>query len=229
MRFFNYILSILSIICLFFVIKSGDDFLLYQNWSIFEQFHVGNAIVFNLASGMLISIIFYFIVVLAPEMRREKRIKSNFYFQYFELRRNLVYHILGNCQEAYNPELYDTLIKPVSFREYFKETINNSYEQTRWDVFYNNLDQTVINNLQLEFEVFKESVSYLLNNLEVTDKEAFSWLHQFNAIAITLKGVNVDDESRKVLARYLWEFLACYNSATGNNDVDIFEKIIRKI
>jgi hypothetical protein len=225
-RYFNLGLFVFSIICVFFIVKSSDEALVI-NSSLFEQFSVGNTIIFNLSSGMLISIWFYFLVVYLPERLRKKRIKNHFILQYTEFKRNLIRHILGSCKRTYSSNLPKQLMVPEVFKTYFKENVIDG--QNRWHVFLNNIDETLLLDIFNEFEAFKEATFYLLNNVEVADEEVFACLHRINTIAVTLKSVKIDEDSLKQLSRLLWEILAGFSWIEGYRDYDYFEKMFNKI
>ncbi|MFC3033988.1 hypothetical protein ACFOEE_15860 [Pseudoalteromonas fenneropenaei] len=228
MKFLNKGLLVLSVLCLFLVLKSSEERLLFESTEfVFQQFKLGNEIVFNLSCGMLISIWFYFLVVWFPEIKNKKRVKNHFISQYVEFKRHLIMHIVGACRESYNADLICNLMEPQVFKDYFKEKVTAN--QDRWHVFLNNLDKTLLADILNEFEAFKEATSYLLDNVQVDDDEVFSFLHRINTISVTLKGVSVDDESLKKLSRLLWEMLAGFNWANGYRNYDYLDSMFRKI
>jgi hypothetical protein len=226
--FLNKGLLILSCLCLWLVLKSSEERLLLESAGfLFQQFKMGNDIVFNLSCGMLISIWFYFLVVWLPEKKNKKRIKTHFISQYAEFKRHLIMHIVGACREPCNADLLEYLMEPQVFKDYFKEKV--TADQERWHVFLNNLDKKLLADILNEFEAFKEATSYLLGNVQVDEDEVFSFLHRINTISITLKGVSVEDDSLKQLSRLLWEMLAGFSCADGYRDYDYFDKMFRKI
>lgn len=228
MKLLNKGLLVLSFLCLFLVLKSSKERLLFESAGLFfQQFKLGNEIVFNLSCGMLISIWFYFLVVWIPEKKKKKRIKSHFISQYTEFKRNLIMHIVGACREPYKADLLGNLMEPQAFKDYFKEKI--TADQERWHVFLNNLDKDLLADILNEFEAFKEATSYLLSNVQVDDDEVFSFLHRINTISITLKGVSVEDDSMKRLSQLLWDILAGFSWVDGYRDYDYFDSMFHKI
>lgn len=228
MKFLNKGLLILSFFCLFLVLKSSEEGLLFESTGLFfQQFKLGNEIVFNLSCGMLISIWFYFLVVWLPEKKNKRRVKSHFISQYTEFKRHLIMHIVGTCRAPYKDDLLSSLMEPQVFKDYFKEKI--TADQERWHVFLNNLDKGLLADILNEFEAFKEATSYLLGNVQVDDDEVFSFLHRINTISITLKGVSVEDDSLKQLSRLLWEILAGFSWVDGYRDYDYFDSMFNKI
>jgi hypothetical protein len=227
-KYLNKGLLILSFLCLSLVLKSSEERLLFESAGfIFQQFKLGNEIIFNLSCGMLISIWFYFLVVWLPEKKNKKRVKSHFISQYTEFKRHLIMHIVGACREPYKGDLLSNLMEPQAFKDYFKEKV--TVDQERWHVFLNNLDNDLLADILNEFEAFKEATSYLLGNVQVDDDEVFAFLHRINTISITLKGVSIEDDSLKQLFRLLWEILAGFSWVDGYRDYDYFDSMFHKI
>lgn len=228
MKFLNKGLLILSFLCLIFVLKSSKERLLFESAGLFfQQFKLGNEIVFNLSCGMLISIWFYFLVILLPEKKNKRRVKNHFISQYREFKRHLIMYIVNACREPDKADLLSNLMEPQVFKDYFKEKV--TADQDRWHVFLNNLDKGLLADILNEFEAFKEATSYLLGNVQVDDEEVFSFLHRINTISITLKGVSVEDDSLKQLSRFLWEILAGFSWVDGYRDYDYFDSMFHKI
>lgn len=228
MKYLNKGLLVLSFLCLLLVLKSSEERLLFESAGfIFQQFKLGNEVIFNLSCGMLISIWFYFLVVWLPKKKNKKRVKSHFISQYTEFKRHLIMHIVGACREPYKGDLLSNLMEPQAFKDYFKEKV--TVDQERWHVFLNNLDKDLLGDILNEFEAFKEATSYLLGNVQVDDDEVFSFLHRINTISITLKGVSIEDDSLKQLSRLLWEILAGFSWVDGYRDYDHFDSMFHKI
>ncbi|TXD97928.1 hypothetical protein ES754_02935 [Psychrobacter frigidicola] len=231
MRYINYSLLVMGLLCIFLLIKSSGEVVEISGIRyIFQGFNFGNTMIFTLSSGMLVSIWFYFLVVYLPQNQKKKRVKANFLSQYIEFRRQLILHILntynkGNISESYVDT--DLLIDSDKFKAYFKEYVTES--QNRWHVFLNNLDEEALAEILIEFEAFKEAVSYLLNNVEIENNNIFSFLHNFNAISISLKNTKLYDDRDKQFARLLWEILASFSFMGGYQENNHFEKMFKKI
>lgn len=227
----NRILLVISAICLVLVFKTSDERPVFQgqffDW-IFGEFSTGNTIVFNLTTGLFISIWFYFLVVYIPDVQRKKRIKKHFGMQYLEFRRQVISNILGACRESYSSDLPNTLIHPPEFKLYFDETVE--HHQTRWDVFVSNTDMIVVQRILSEFLAFKEATFYLLSKIDIEDEDAHSFLHNFNTITTTLLNTSTDDDhSMKIFYQYLREIFAGYSFTSGTRDYDYFAKMFEKL
>jgi len=179
-------------------------------------------------ANILISIWFYFLVVYIPDVQRKKRVKKHFVMQYSEFRKQVITHILGACRESYDSALPNTLMEPKEFKRYFNEMVR--YDQTRWDVFMDNSDATVIGYILAEFIAFKEAIVYLLSKVDVEDEELHAFLHRFNTITTTLVNTNADDyDSKKVFSSYLRDMFAGFSWIEGSRDDDRIGKMFEKI
>lgn len=231
MRYINYGLLFLSLLCVFLIIKSSGEMVEVSGLkNIFQSFSFGNTIIFTLSSGMLVSIWFYFLVVYLPEKQKKKRVKESFLSQYREFKRQLILHIFNAYSKANISEPYvdtDLLIDPDEFKAYFKECVTES--QNRWHIFLNNLDEEVLAEILIEFEALKEAVSYLLSNIEIENNDIFVFLHDFNAISTTLKNTKIHDDRDKPFARLLWEILTSFSRMDGYYGYNHFERMVKKI
>ncbi|WP_163576232.1 hypothetical protein [Halomonas faecis] len=228
MKYINHLLLVVGGLSVFLVVKSSNDVLLSNGYgTFFGRFVVGNDIVFNLSSGMLVSIWFYFLVVFLPEYFKKKRIKENFISEYREFRKQIVRHILHNSSEPYSAGLIDELADVRAFKRYFHTKVGDN--KNRWYVFSNNLDGKALEEILLEFESLKESVILLLVNIDIKDAEVVSFLHRLKTMSITLKGVREGDYlGCNGFLRLLWEMLSGY-TVDGYSDSDTFENILKKI
>ncbi|EOX3441815.1 hypothetical protein ACPFUR_003440 [Vibrio cholerae] len=231
MNLLNRILVFASVICLFLVFKTSDEPTILRGGLselAFEQFSFGNTILFNFSSGLLISIWFYFLVVYIPDVRRRNRVKKHFVMQYSQFRKQVITHILGACKENYDAGLPKTLITPSEFNTYFSVKVQPN--RTRWYVFMNNADATVVKNILAEFIAFKEAILYLLSKVDIEDEELHAFLHNFNTITTTLVNTHADDyDSMKVFSSYLREIFTGFSWISGSNDYDHFGRIFDKL
>ncbi|OBU39885.1 hypothetical protein [Photobacterium phosphoreum] len=227
----NIILVITSVMCFFLVFKTSDEPLIISGEFFelaFRQFTLGNTILFNLCSGLLISIWFYFLVVFIPEAKRKNRIKKHFIMQYHQFRKQVVICILSACGESGDADLINSLIIPSKFKTYFDG--KDKTDQNRWYVFMNNADEVIVKNILAEFIAFKEMISYLLNNIDIEDEELHTFLHNFNTITTILVNTRADDyDSMKGFSRYLRPIFAGYSWKTGSYDYDRFGNMFDRI
>lgn len=223
------LILIILIVSIFLIFKTSDE--VYLNgfsFLILNKFELGNSIISNISFGLFVSCLFYFVTVWIPIQAKRKTLKSNYSFQYFEFKRNMIGHFLNACGSSYSAELLNTLQDQKIFKEYFKENANES--QQRWDLVASNMDAYLLSKIKLEFDAFKESTSYILNNVEISNSEAFEFLHRFNKEVVLLQDISPGEyDEIKAFCRFLWEIFSGWSWVDGYRKEDFFKKMINAI
>jgi hypothetical protein len=213
----------------FLIFKTSDE--VYINGFSFvglNQFELGNSIIANISFGLFVSCLFYFVTVWIPIQTKRKTLKSNYSSQYYEFKRNMIGHFLNASESSYSAELLTTLHDQKKFKEYFKENANE--HQQRWDLVASNMDAYLLSKMKLEFDAFKESTSYILNNVEISNSEVFTFLHRFNKEVVLLQDISPDEyDEIKSFCRFLWELFSGWSWVDGYRKEDFFAKMIRGI
>jgi hypothetical protein len=129
--------------------------------------NAGNSITFDLSSGFIISVIFYWMVVWIPDQQRRGLIKQNLREQYRLFREDSIGIFLDATGTGYEADLPKQLSDQGQFRKYFKEAATDS--QTRWDCVLNRLgcDERLLRELLVEMEILMNEVGYVLNNVNI--------------------------------------------------------------
>lgn len=103
---FTAILLALIILSILLAVKTSGDPILdvfkntwIEHW--FQKLPTGNAIIFNLSIGFLVSSFFYLLVVWFPEKRRRNIIKNNLVEQYQSFKEDTISILLSACQSSY--------------------------------------------------------------------------------------------------------------------------------
>jgi len=211
------------------VLKSSDEPLLISEYHwLFKKFNTGNSILFNISTGILASIWFYFLVIALPSNIKKNRIKRHFILQYHEFRKQLIIHILKNSKEPFTQRLAEELKDVKKFRTYFyTQVIPN---QNRWFIFTSTVSEEALNDMLTEFESFKEAITFLLINIEIQDEAVFYFLHQVRKFVITQRNMRTDDYfSMKAYFDFLWQMLGGFNKADGYKEYDSFEIMFKRI
>jgi hypothetical protein len=107
-------------------------------------------VLYDVAVGSLISLIFYVLVVRLPDYQRLKRIKRSFATQYNSFKKDCIRDILSVSDGTFTSDLIDRLMEQSQFSEYFKQNVSSS--QDRWDAFQNNLNEYYLRELMVNME-----------------------------------------------------------------------------
>jgi hypothetical protein len=213
---FSVALWLLSIASIALVIKTSDELFLdiFRNTlveSLFQRFNIGNSIIYDLSIGFLVSVIFYLLVVWFPDRQRKNLIKRNFEEQYKFFKEDTISILLGVCNKCYESDLPTKLSEQSEFKKYFKEPVSDS--QKRWDTVLNGLDERVIKELLVQLEILMNEVAFVLNNVDINNKNVFSFFKRLSQAVYKLKNSTLDDDDD--LKRFLWELFAGWSFIEG--------------
>lgn len=197
----------------------------------FQQFSTGNAIIFDLAIGFLVSLIFYLMVVSYPAYRRRKTIKHGLEERYRFFKRDVI-DILLNASDRgggapYDADLVPDLIDLGAFKGFFKEPVSES--QNRWHTVLNGLDKSLLQELLIELEMFLNEVAFVLSNVDIRDRDTFLFFKRLSEAVHRLKNCTLDYDDVKHLGGFLWELFAGWNFVEGYMDRDIVKAMIDRI
>lgn len=220
-----FIILVLSILLM--LKSSNEPFLFNSQFPIFNQFPIGNSIVLNISLGLFVSALFYYFTVFIPDYRKRKIIKNNYLNQYKHFKQNMISHFLSACETSYPSDLVDTLLDQKEFKSYFSLKATDS--EDKWHVVLNKMDHELLEIMLLEFEAFKESTGYVLNNIEFNQPDSFEFFHHFNKQIVLLKNITDDYDEIKSFSRFLWSLFAGWCWIEGYAEKDRFQEMIDSI
>lgn len=231
-RTITLILWIFSIASIILILKTSDEPMLAvfrDTWVdlFFQQFDIGNLIIFNLSIGFLISVIFYLLVVWFPNRQRRNLIKRNFEEQYKMFKHDTISIFLSILKLGSNPDLPSKLSDVREFRSYFDEPFCAS--QNRWHAVLNGLDEYELKHLLVTLEIFRNEVAYVLNNVNINDPEVFAFLKRLSHAVYSLKNSSFKDDEIKEFDHFVWQLFGGFSFAEGCKDHDIVKIMIKKI
>jgi hypothetical protein len=183
-------------------------------------------ILYDLAVGALISLLFYVLIVRLPDYQRRQRLKIGLEKHYKFFRKDCIAVMLlvaDGTYEAGDPEM---LIDQDDFREYFEERVGTG---DRWDDFFNKLDERNLRELKTKMEIFRDEVAFVLNNTDILKDEPIEFLKRLSAAIYSMKDVTASYDDKEVLTKFLWELFAGFSFATGVRKEDIVKKMIDAI
>lgn len=198
------------------------------------RLHLGNSIVFNLSIGILVSLLFWFLLVGIPQANRRHIIKTNLQRQYLEFKRNVIQILIWSADSAVDTFKVEQLLDHSRFKAYFKDN-----ESERWYAAMNGLQKNSLRLQELiaEIEIFSQEISYTLNNVEFEDHDAFVFFRHMQSYLFRFRDeyhfrLMTDGEKYdqvKALGRFVWEILARWSFAGGQAQEDVIQKTIDDI
>ena len=213
--FYIFILAILF--CVFLLLNSE------YNENIFCNF------LYNFSIAIITSTLFYFFIVFIPEQKRRSVIKINFEEQYILFKKDCIYLFLSALGEASNEKLWEKLCDLKEFKKYFKEKYQSHPD--KWNAVWANMDDFLLEELLIQLGLFKDEIHFVLYNTDIYDKRVLSFfkLLSQHVYKFYLRGINLENDTKKELFRFLWELFSGWNFYEGYKNEDIVKIMIDKI
>jgi hypothetical protein len=186
-----------------------------------------NKAFYEVGIGGLVSLIFYWLLVRLPENEKRQRIKKSLEHQYRLFKKDCISIILGVVEGRYDLDEVDALLDQKNFREYFVQKVSNS--QDKWHAFQNKIDEHSLRELLTAMEIFRDEISFVLNNTYIPKDEPFEFFKRMSNIIYSLKDAPLEDDPTKRLSRFLWSLLSGFDFVTGYRQEDIVQQMIRSI
>lgn len=220
----------LFVLSLFLMLKSSSDQLPGRlrrsglQWAL-SQFPSGNQVIFDLTSGIIVSLLIYVLVVKVPERTKRKHVKRNLQRQYDSFKRACIYEFLWCLGGGANVDLVEQLKDRERFRTFFQERVSPSQE--RWHVVLNNLDEHKIKRLIVELEILRDEVNYALNTIDIDDPEAFAFLKRLAEILYRNRSWTPEYDDVKELSGFMWSVHTGWSIMEGYTGRDIIGDMIK--
>jgi len=187
-----------------------------------------NKIIYDLAVGALISVLFYWLVVWLPDYQRRQRLKRGLKRHYRSFRQDCIEIMLLVADGSYSGGFPESLLQQDKFKDYFKQTVPPG-DRNRWDQFLNKLDPHYLRELLTRMEIFRDEIAFVLNNADIPKDEPFDFLKRLSAAIYSMKDVTLGYDETKPLAGFLWTVFTGWDWITGYRKEDIVEKMLNSI
>ena len=178
--------------------------------------------------GLFLSSVAYSIAK-SEAARRHALVQRHLHDQYRSFRRNVVDVCLRAEIGGYNidQQLAARLRYMTEFRDYFKADNN-----AKWDSVLNGMqkDKVVLENLNIERELFDHQITSALNSIHVRNEDALRLLTRLTQYVYRLKHADVyEDDPVKYIGGFVWEIMAGWSAIDGYRDDDIVCNSIKNI
>lgn len=191
------------------------------------KLHIGNEIIFNLSCGFLISLFLWFIVVKLPAIRKREIIKKNISNQYHHFKEDTIQILLWASIGTHDSQLPRQLCDYREFKKFFGEN-----QHQKWYDALNGLQskQDLLHDILVEMELLSNEISYVLNNLEITDERIMTVFKTLSINVYKLKTNSIFSYDQvKYLGNFLWGILAQWSFIDGQREDDIIQEMINKL
>jgi len=186
-----------------------------------------NTIFHTIASGAVISLFFYWVLVEFPRYKKRERLKRIFASQYrsFKLQCIDIFLVLSNSRN--DSETAVRLLEPDEFRKYFKEDAGD--HQIRWDRFLNGLNDYYLEALARKMEHLRDEFRFFLLAVESDDEQLIELLNRFTETTHYNVTRSEDYDEVKSLSGYFWNIFAGWSFIEGYRNDDIVLEAIERI
>ncbi|AVR22494.1 hypothetical protein L0Z13_08735 [Burkholderia multivorans] len=189
--------------------------------------HSGNSIIFNLSVGFVNSVVFWIMVVVYPERKRNKVMRKNLHRRYTEFRESTVQTLLHAAGISCSSKEVQDLTDYRKFREFFDTDC-----KARWYDALNGLQtqRERMDDLLLEMEMLADEVRYVLNKINIDDDHVHASFKLLCTHILRLRrsGIYTHDQV-KYVGQFIWGTLAQWSFVDGQLDVDPVQKLIDSI
>ena len=196
-------------------------------------------IIHEVSIGIAVSGFFYILVVQFPFSQRRRRLRRNLQRQYDVFRLNCIHEFLianGESQGHYSDQqARRELLQKDEFHRFFCEILINE-DQTRWNILMQCLEDEncgTHKDILHELEVLREEITYVLNNIDIYDDEAWKQLHHLSHVLLRLKDIDprpdYRNEDMRRLESILFQMFTGWNFTSGFEERDIIESVIKRI
>jgi hypothetical protein len=177
---------------------------------------------YAISLSFLAALIFYFFQVYLPERRRKNIIKKNMESQYYYFKEKCINLFLSSLGESLDPVKVEELHDVKKFKTFFTED--------KWYKVIDNFNDQSWKELLIELEILKDEISFVLNNIQIHDKNIFDLFKNISIAVGRLKYLSISDYGfGKELGFFIFEIFGGWSLVSGQRKNDIMKDVINKI
>lgn len=184
-------------------------------------------LLYDLSTGSVASLFFYWLVVRVPESVKRRRFKRSLMRHYKYFKEDCIAIMLSLAGGGYEYTVHDTLVDQKLFREYFVKKLARI--GIGFDEFPNALDDYNLKELSACVERFRTEIIFILNSIDIRDQKTLEWLKRISMVLSRMKTSGIDYDSTKALGRDLWDLFAGFSQVDGYRKNDLVMETIKAI
>ena len=183
--------------------------------------------VHTLSTGLLLSSVFFYLVVYLPDWKRRQIVVRNFVQEYDRTKLSLInkFLILSDSQEY--PDRENLLVKE-EFRRYFKGT--NDKGEDRWSAIANGLqsNEFYLREVIFDLRLLNDEIRFYRSILPIQDAELFQFLNRLSQAISSVELTQPDYDETKSFCRFLWQLFTGYNFVDGYSRAGYIDEMIER-
>jgi hypothetical protein len=190
-----------------------------------------NTILFNLFIGVLVNILFWWLIVYSPALQQRKIRKAVLNAQYVAFKKAVIEIFLSATGKQPYIEDIEDLLDHKKFKRFIHAN-NQHPNQTNSHAIQNGLELNakLTNQFVFEFRLLKEEIAYTINNIEIDDENAHDALKRLSRFVLFIEHA---DENRSELIKqmlsFCWPIFTRFDFLTGDLKEDWLQSVIDKI
>lgn len=187
-----------------------------------------NSILNTLASGAVLSIFFYWLLVSYPNYQKKKCLKNVFKSQYLQFKKECIGIFLAVSQAPSDMQTIQSLATDVEkFRSFFSQLTDG--KNNRWHSVMNNLSDFHLDRLANTMEILRDELRFFLLATDSENEDLVLLLTNFTAVTHANITRESDYDSVRYFSGYAWDIFAGFNIITGGRDTDLVLDAIERI
>lgn len=186
-----------------------------------------NNLLYELSSGTLISVVFFWLLVRWPEHKKKQRIKRSFAAQYRTFKIACIENFLAVANGGFRSDLPETLLPLEAFRNYFKQNVGDG--KTRWDDVANNMTDYYLDVTLSRMEALREEIAFVMHKTDIDNEKIMAFLKRLSEAMLFERNATRDYDTIKSFLSFFWELFAGWDFIEGYYERDIVEDMIQYI
>lgn len=229
----NLVITVVMAIALYFTIAGADVPLPSRLQGTFLEgplyaLHIGNPILFNLGSGLFITLVFWFLVVELPERKTRAMVRDGLRVAYIQCRTDLATVLLDAAAPHEFTAARAAVTTSEGFVEFFAEVVDPAHSKSRW----HNAKAALVKNdfyirrIHAALDVLANEISYAMVRATPRSRECHDELRDFVADLFEIRAAHIPGRPLgmmdvDILASAIWGLMAGVRASACQKPFDI--------
>ena len=224
----RWILSVWFLCALALVAYVGLTIFHYTQFETFEWrnlYHITSPFLI----GILVSAIFYYLVIYIPVRRKHLMLKDSFSDLYCAIKEDIIMEILECVEGVASSELVEKLSSISGYREFFSEENGRDRHYKLHNVLQTDTER--FQRFLRKIQRLAEQIEFLLHNYEIKNQKHFRHLKHLEALCLDINELDIEvfGDDLKTLVNFLHDLLGGLTTTAEPRDYDVIEKILEEI
>lgn len=180
----------------------------------------------NLSTGFAISVLFYFLIVRIPQSAQRKRLRLGLIRIYAIVRISIMREILS-ASKLHDGDAEQLANDAKACRKFFDTPTDHANEG--WNAMVNGLNDWHVQRIQLELQVLRDEIHYVLSKVDIEDTSLTDYLKNLSVVILEMHQLSADYDDQKTLGNFLWNLFTFFNWEKSYLSEDPVLKMFEKV